>query len=216
MFQSFALFPWRTVLDNVAFGPKMRGVPKARAPRDRARVPRARRPVARGRALSERALGRHAAARRRRPRARQRARRAADGRAVRERRRADADDAAGGADADLGASAARRCCSSPTTSTRRCSSPTASIVLSHGAVLDDIAIDLPRPRAWDALIEDAGVQGARRRACCSRCARHDGGASTHGPDARRRSLDARPHRDRCDHRAVIWKLAPRAASRRPR
>jgi len=29
VFQSFALFPWRTVLDNVAFGPKMRGVPKA-------------------------------------------------------------------------------------------------------------------------------------------------------------------------------------------
>ena len=30
VFQSFALFPWRTVLDNVAFGPKMRGVAKAR------------------------------------------------------------------------------------------------------------------------------------------------------------------------------------------
>jgi NitT/TauT family transport system ATP-binding protein len=30
VFQSFALFPWRTVLDNVAFGPKMRGVPKAK------------------------------------------------------------------------------------------------------------------------------------------------------------------------------------------
>jgi NitT/TauT family transport system ATP-binding protein len=28
VFQSFALFPWKTVLDNVAFGPKMRGVPK--------------------------------------------------------------------------------------------------------------------------------------------------------------------------------------------
>jgi NitT/TauT family transport system ATP-binding protein len=27
VFQSFALFPWKTVLDNVAFGPKMRGVP---------------------------------------------------------------------------------------------------------------------------------------------------------------------------------------------
>ena len=32
VFQSFALFPWRTVLDNVAFGPKMRGIPKARRP----------------------------------------------------------------------------------------------------------------------------------------------------------------------------------------
>src|SRR6185369_5673948 len=28
VFQNFALFPWRTVLDNVGFGPKMRGVPK--------------------------------------------------------------------------------------------------------------------------------------------------------------------------------------------
>jgi NitT/TauT family transport system ATP-binding protein len=29
VFQSFALFPWKTVLDNVAFGPKMRGAGKA-------------------------------------------------------------------------------------------------------------------------------------------------------------------------------------------
>ncbi len=29
VFQSFALFPWKTVLDNVGFGLKMRGVPKA-------------------------------------------------------------------------------------------------------------------------------------------------------------------------------------------
>ena len=28
VFQSFALFPWKTVLDNVVFGLKMRGVPK--------------------------------------------------------------------------------------------------------------------------------------------------------------------------------------------
>ncbi len=33
VFQSFALFPWKTVLDNVGFGPKMRGV--AKAERDR-------------------------------------------------------------------------------------------------------------------------------------------------------------------------------------
>ena len=29
VFQSFALFPWKTVLENVAFGPKMRGVDRA-------------------------------------------------------------------------------------------------------------------------------------------------------------------------------------------
>jgi NitT/TauT family transport system ATP-binding protein len=33
VFQSFALFPWKTVLDNVGFGPRMRRVP--RAERDR-------------------------------------------------------------------------------------------------------------------------------------------------------------------------------------
>ena len=28
VFQSFALFPWKSVLENVAFGPRMRGLPK--------------------------------------------------------------------------------------------------------------------------------------------------------------------------------------------
>jgi NitT/TauT family transport system ATP-binding protein len=37
------------------------------------------------------------------------------------------------------------------------------IVLSHGAVLDDIAIDLPRPRAWDVLIEDAAFKALSAR-----------------------------------------------------
>ncbi len=29
VFQSYALFPWKTVLQNVAFGPRMRGLPRA-------------------------------------------------------------------------------------------------------------------------------------------------------------------------------------------
>jgi NitT/TauT family transport system ATP-binding protein len=33
VFQSFALFPWKTVLDNVGFGPKMRGLAKAECDR---------------------------------------------------------------------------------------------------------------------------------------------------------------------------------------
>ena len=33
VFQSFALFPWKTVLENVAFGPRMRGLPKAECER---------------------------------------------------------------------------------------------------------------------------------------------------------------------------------------
>jgi NitT/TauT family transport system ATP-binding protein len=33
VFQSFALFPWKTVLDNVAFGPKMRGLARTECER---------------------------------------------------------------------------------------------------------------------------------------------------------------------------------------
>ena len=32
------------------------------------------------------------------------------------------------------------------------------VVLSHGAVLDDVAVGLPRPRAWDALLEDTAFK----------------------------------------------------------
>jgi NitT/TauT family transport system ATP-binding protein len=33
VFQTFALFPWKTVLENVGFGPRMRGLPKAECAR---------------------------------------------------------------------------------------------------------------------------------------------------------------------------------------
>jgi NitT/TauT family transport system ATP-binding protein len=33
VFQSFALFPWKTVIENVSFGPKMRGLPRAECER---------------------------------------------------------------------------------------------------------------------------------------------------------------------------------------
>jgi NitT/TauT family transport system ATP-binding protein len=33
VFQTFALFPWKTVLENVGFGPRMRGLPKAECDR---------------------------------------------------------------------------------------------------------------------------------------------------------------------------------------
>jgi NitT/TauT family transport system ATP-binding protein len=37
------------------------------------------------------------------------------------------------------------------------------IVLSEGSVLDDIAVDLPRPRSWELLIENAAFKALTAR-----------------------------------------------------
>ena len=64
VFQADALFPWRSVIDNVAAGPLYRGTPKAQA-YERARDWIARVGLGRIRkSLSAPALGRHAQARR--------------------------------------------------------------------------------------------------------------------------------------------------------
>ena len=73
VFQQYSLFPWKTVRENVAFGPTRRRRPRQVA-RDRRRTARHGRPRALRRPLSGRALRRHAAAGRHRPGARQQAR----------------------------------------------------------------------------------------------------------------------------------------------
>jgi hypothetical protein len=81
VFQSYTLFPWLTVEENIGFGLRERGVPQGRARRERARVRGAH--GARGLRAppSAPALGRDAAAHCARPRARQRSQDPAAGRA---------------------------------------------------------------------------------------------------------------------------------------
>ena len=64
VFQSYTLFPWLTVLDNVCFGLRERGCRASAAARDRARLPRQGRPEGFRQALSQAALRGHAAAHR--------------------------------------------------------------------------------------------------------------------------------------------------------
>ena len=90
IFQEESTFPWRTVIDNVAFPLEIAGMPKARALRPRAafrvagRARRLRAPLSGG------AVRRHAPARVDGAHARGAAQDHADGRAVRLARRADA------------------------------------------------------------------------------------------------------------------------------
>jgi NitT/TauT family transport system ATP-binding protein len=153
VFQSFALFPWRTVLDNVAFGPKMRGVPKAR-----------RHEIARE-YLALAGLS-HAAERYPNELSGGMQQRVGVVRAL--ANEPDVllmDEPFASVDAQT-----RMTLQEELTRIWEQRRPTVVfithdvneavflanrvVVLSHGAVLDDIAVDLPRPRAWDTLIED--------------------------------------------------------------
>ncbi len=162
VFQSFALFPWRSVLDNVAFGPKMRGMPKAK-----------RHEVARE-YLALAGLS-HAAERYPNELSGGMQQRVGVVRAL--ANQPDVllmDEPFASVDAQT-----RMTLQEELTRIWEQRRPTVLfithdvseavflanrvIVLSHGAVLDDIAIDLPRPRAWDALIEDAGFKALAAR-----------------------------------------------------
>jgi NitT/TauT family transport system ATP-binding protein len=162
VFQSFALFPWRTVLDNVAFGPKMRGVPKAR-----------RHEIARE-YLALAGLS-HAAERYPNELSGGMQQRVGVVRAL--ANEPDVllmDEPFASVDAQTRMTlqeeltriwAQRRCTVLFITHdvNEAVFLSNRVVVLSHGAVLDDIAVDLPRPRAWDALIEDAGFKSLAAR-----------------------------------------------------
>src|SRR4051812_450901 len=162
VFQSFALFPWRTVLDNVAFGPKMRGIPKGK-----------RHEIARE-YLALAGLS-HAAARYPNELSGGMQQRVGVVRAL--ANEPDVllmDEPFASVDAQT-----RMTLQEELTRIWAARRPTVLfithdvneavflanrvVVLSHGAVLDDIGVDLPRPRAWDALIEDAGFKALSAR-----------------------------------------------------
>ena len=162
VFQSFALFPWRTVLDNVVFGPKMRGVPKAR-----------RHEIARE-YLALAGLG-HAAERYPNELSGGMQQRVGVVRAL--ANEPDVllmDEPFASVDAQTRMTlqeeltriwAQRRSTVLFITHDVNEAVFLANrvVVLSHGSLLDDITIDLPRPRVWDALIEDAAFKSLAAR-----------------------------------------------------
>ncbi len=89
VFQSYSLFPWKNVRQNIAFGLECAAIPRARTRRADRRAARDHGAHAMAGQAAEGAVGRHAPARRHRPGARARARRVAPRRTVRRARRAD-------------------------------------------------------------------------------------------------------------------------------
>ena len=157
VFQSFALFPWRTVLDNVAFGPKMRGVPKAR----RHEIAREYLALAGLSNAAERYPNELSGGMQQRVGVVRALANEPDVLLM--------DEPFAAVDAQT-----RMTLQEELTRIWGERRPTVLfithdvneavflanrvVVLSHGSVLDDIAIDLPRPRSWDALIEDAAFK----------------------------------------------------------
>ena len=158
VFQSFALFPWKTVLENVAFGPKMRGIKKAE-----------------GEAIAREYLAlaglAHAADRYPNELSGGMQQRVGVARAL--ANKPDVllmDEPFASVDAQT-----RMNLQEELTRIWQERRPTIIfithdvseavflanrvVVLSKGQVLDDIPIDLPRPRAWDDLVEDDGFKG---------------------------------------------------------
>ena len=83
VFQQFALFPWKTVRENIVFGMRSRGASQEGARRGGRVLSPAHEDGGHGRQVPPSALGRHAAARGHRPKLRDRSGRAPDGRALR-------------------------------------------------------------------------------------------------------------------------------------
>ena len=185
VFQSFALFPWRTVLDNVAFGPKMRGIGKA----EREKIAHeylalAKLTEAAGRYPNELSGGMQ--------------QRVGVVRAL--ANEPDVllmDEPFASVDAQT-----RMTLQEELTRIWQEKRPTVIfithdvgeavflanrvVVLSKGRVLDEIDVDLPRPRSWDALQRERRVQGADRARAATRafglkpcCARRFRSRKTH-------------------------------------
>jgi NitT/TauT family transport system ATP-binding protein len=162
VFQSFALFPWKTVLDNVGFGPKMRGLPKAECDR-----------IARE-YLALAGLA-HAAERYPNELSGGMQQRVGVVRALANQPEILLmDEPFASVDAQT-----RMTLQEELTRIWQERRPTILfithdvgeavfladrvIVLSKGAVLEEVAIDLPRPRHWDALIEDDAFKAQSAR-----------------------------------------------------